>query len=222
MKAKIIGHRGAAGLAPENSLAGVKAALDYGVDAVEIDVRLSADRRVVLMHKRAFVPQAKLGTLKDILKDHKVATLDKVLETAGRRPVIVDIKDYGMAEKLIEVVARHKDANVSFASFFHEELRAIRRHKPDADIYMLDHFSPVDIISNALKLGASGIGLNKWLMNPLTYRLAKRHNLKLYLYTVNSRLLASVFAKLYPDAAICTDHPERFIKKKRRRLKPKR
>lgn len=217
MKTKIIGHRGAAGLAPENSLAGVRAALEYGVDAVEIDVRLSADRRLVLMHKRAFVPQQRLGTIKDIRREHKVTTLDKALDAANGSRVIVDVKDYGLAEKLVELVSRHKGAKVSYASFFHDELRAIRKLQPDAEIYMLDHFSPIDIISNALRLGADGVGLNKWLMNPLTYRLAKRHGLKLYVYTINSRFIARLFGWFYPEAAICTDHPERFNKRRRKK-----
>lgn len=46
----VIGHRGAAGLAPENTLAAVKKAVEIGVDAVELDVQLSADGRVVVYH----------------------------------------------------------------------------------------------------------------------------------------------------------------------------
>lgn len=46
----VIGHRGAAALAPENTLAALRAGLDAGADGVEIDVRLSADGVVVLMH----------------------------------------------------------------------------------------------------------------------------------------------------------------------------
>ena len=46
----VIGHRGAAGLAPENTLAAVKKAIDMGVHAVELDVQLSADGIVVVYH----------------------------------------------------------------------------------------------------------------------------------------------------------------------------
>jgi glycerophosphoryl diester phosphodiesterase len=47
---RVIGHRGIAGLAPENTLAGFRAARRHGVEWVEFDVRLTADRRCVLMH----------------------------------------------------------------------------------------------------------------------------------------------------------------------------
>ena len=52
MLPSIIGHRGAAGLAPENTLAGFRLARSLGVEWVEFDVRLTADRRCVVMHDR--------------------------------------------------------------------------------------------------------------------------------------------------------------------------
>lgn len=49
-EAEVIGHRGAARTAPENTVSGIKAGLRGGSDAVEVDVRLSADSELVLMH----------------------------------------------------------------------------------------------------------------------------------------------------------------------------
>lgn len=47
---QIIGHRGAAGLAPENTLSAFATALKFGVDAIELDVQLSADGQVMVFH----------------------------------------------------------------------------------------------------------------------------------------------------------------------------
>ena len=47
---KIIGHRGAAGLMPENTLSGFKKAIEIGVDAIELDVHLTSDNVVVVTH----------------------------------------------------------------------------------------------------------------------------------------------------------------------------
>ena len=52
MLPRVIGHRGAAMLAPENTLAGLRKAAELGCRWVEIDVRLTADDGLVLMHDR--------------------------------------------------------------------------------------------------------------------------------------------------------------------------
>jgi glycerophosphoryl diester phosphodiesterase len=53
----VIGHRGAAGLAPENTLAAISKALEIGVDAVELDVHLSKDGVVVVYHDFRLKPE---------------------------------------------------------------------------------------------------------------------------------------------------------------------
>src|SRR6266568_6727931 len=47
---KVIGHRGAAGLAPENTYAGFDLALEIGVDGIETDVQKTKDGKLVLFH----------------------------------------------------------------------------------------------------------------------------------------------------------------------------
>ena len=53
----VIGHRGAAGLAPENTLAAFKTAFDLGVDAVEMDVQLTRDGALVVYHDHTLKPE---------------------------------------------------------------------------------------------------------------------------------------------------------------------
>ncbi|MBW2252000.1 MAG: glycerophosphodiester phosphodiesterase [Deltaproteobacteria bacterium] len=53
----VVGHRGAAGLAPENTLSGFKRALDLGVDAIELDVLLTSDRKLVVHHDYRLKPE---------------------------------------------------------------------------------------------------------------------------------------------------------------------
>ena len=56
-KIDIIGHRGAAGLAPENTLSAFKSACEIGVDAVELDVLLTADNNIVVHHDYTLKPE---------------------------------------------------------------------------------------------------------------------------------------------------------------------
>lgn len=221
--AKIIGHRGAAGQALENSRSSLQTALDSGVAMVEFDTRRTADDKLVLMHDAdtSRVAEltvaardktlAELQTLRLNNGEH-ILSLDEALELVGTTPVIIELKDENSIDELLLVLARHPQARASIASFHHEELRLIRRSLPDIPIYVLEHWSPLDIVRNARRLHATGIGLNKWLLNPLTYYLAKRYHLELYVYVVNNPLLARFLQWLYPAVHWCTDQPTRFAK----------
>ncbi|MCP3873248.1 MAG: glycerophosphodiester phosphodiesterase, partial [Desulfobacteraceae bacterium] len=52
----VIGHRGAAGLLPENTLAGFKKAMDMGVDTIELDIHLTSDNEAVVYHDSRLNP----------------------------------------------------------------------------------------------------------------------------------------------------------------------
>ncbi len=220
---KIIGHRGAAGLALENSRASLLAAIEQGVDAIEFDVRLTADDHLVVIHDKETsrvatdkqtVRKLTLAQLRQVSLSNgeKVMTLDEALDVIGTTPVIIELKDKGSVDDLLLVLERHPDANPSVASYQHDELRNVRRVMPHVPTYVLEHYAPIAIINSARHMHATGIGLNKWLMNPLTYWLAKRYHLEIYLYTVNGTALAHVLHWLYPDVSLCTNRPERFTK----------
>ncbi|HSW99611.1 MAG TPA: glycerophosphodiester phosphodiesterase family protein [Patescibacteria group bacterium] len=217
----IIGHRGAAGLALENSTESIRAALKQDVDSIEFDVHRTKDNKLVVIHdkhtgrvahEKVLISEKTLDELRQLpLKNGQpLPTLDDMLKIIDTRPIIIDIKDGGSSGELLQALKRHPNANVSFASFDHNELRQLHERRPEIPIYVLEHFSPIDIIHSAIAIGARGIGLNKWLMNPFTYYLAQRYSLELYVYTLNNRMLGRLFKKLYPAVDICTDHPERF------------
>jgi len=219
---KIIGHRGAAGLALENSRSSLLAAIEQGVDMIEFDVRLTADDHLVVIHDKATgrvsedirtVREQTLTELHEfgLSNGEDLLTLDEALDVIGATPVIIELKDKQSVDELLLVLERHPNAQPSVASFDHDELRQVRRVLPKVPIYVLEHYGPIDIIHSAHNLHATGIGLNKWLMNPLTYQMAKHYKLEIYLYTVNGPVLARFLKLFYPDISLCTDRPERFI-----------
>lgn len=220
---KIIGHRGAAGLALENSSESLQNALKYRVDAIEFDVHLTKDGHVVVLHdddtgriagETVFVREKTLAELQalELKNGQHLPTLDDVLTLLAGSTVIIDIKDTGMAEALLHIVAKHPLVQPSFASFHFEELKALRRLAPDAKLYVLKHSRPLKIIFDAHKLNAS-VGINKWVLNPLTYWLLRRRRTELYVYTVNGRLSGQFIRAFYPAADICTDNPQLFTPK---------
>ncbi|MCU0594609.1 MAG: glycerophosphodiester phosphodiesterase, partial [Desulfobacterota bacterium] len=102
MKPLIIGHRGAAGLAPENTLAAFARACELGIDGIELDVLVSADGELVVHHDfrlkpeiartadGTWIPSASPPAVKDLtlaqLKTYDVGRLQSKTSYAGRYP----------------------------------------------------------------------------------------------------------------------------------------
>lgn len=225
---KIIGHRGAAGTELENTLASLQIAVDIGVYAVEFDVRLTKDNYLVVCHDadllriaddKRKVSELNLTELQKIplISGSNIPTLEQALEVMGVKPVFIELKVSGSTKKLLEVIEKFPDAKIQIASFKLNELAALRALSPNLKLYGLERTKPFDIIHFAKELDLDGVGLNYWLLNPLTYWLCKRAKLSIYVYTVNHWFQAAFLSKLYPDIAICTDYPERFVSHRRNR-----
>jgi glycerophosphoryl diester phosphodiesterase len=118
-----VGHKGAAALAPENTLASIAAALEQEVDLVEIDVVDAPEGSLVLAHSHdEIVPEA--------------TTLDDALAFfAARAPVGVgidlDLKWHGFEASVVEALRRHGLLDRALASsFFPRSLRRLRTLEP--------------------------------------------------------------------------------------------
>ena len=114
-----IGHRGAASLAPENTLASIDAALEVGVDLVELDVRLRLDGALVLAHDSHTLGEA--------------VTLDAGLErlAGSDAGVLLDLKCRGCEESVVAALGAHgllRRAVVS--SFWRRSLIQLRELEP--------------------------------------------------------------------------------------------
>jgi len=226
MKMKIIGHKGAASLAFENTLKSFQAAIDAGVDAVELDIRLTKDRQLVVIHDAdlsrvsADKREVKDLTLDEIQSvnlnsgDH-IPSLSEVMELIGDFPVVIDIKDIGSARLLINVLENFPNAQVSVASFKYHELSLIKALRPKMPAYVGSLTNPFDIVFIARAIEADGLNINFWLLNPFNYIMARRSSLNIVVYTVNNFFLGYFIHLLYPKAAICTNKPQLFIKQKK-------
>jgi glycerophosphoryl diester phosphodiesterase len=97
---ELIGHRGGAALGPENTIAAIEAGVAAGADGVEVDVRISADGAVVLMHDPDVARTTSGGgrvadlTL-EALRALRVPTLDEALAAVPTdRLLIVELKGH--------------------------------------------------------------------------------------------------------------------------------
>lgn len=111
-----IGHRGAKGYQPENTLESIKQALAFKVDGIEIDVHLSADGELMVIHDdtidrttngQGFVNQYTSAQLKKFTIDeiHKIPTLIEVLDTIKKKCFInIELKNSDTAKKTVELI----------------------------------------------------------------------------------------------------------------------
>lgn len=224
---KVIAHRGASSLELENTASSLKRALNIGVDAIEIDVRLTKDRHPVLCHDADFETMSskdikiKHTTLKQLraiplLDGSTVLTLNEALKLAGSTPLIIELKESGCARRVLNTIDHFPKASVTIASFKLGELTVVHDINPNIPVYGLNRTQPLDAIHLAQILGLSGVGLNYWILNPLTYLLARRAKLKMYVYTVNNAFIGKFIGWLYPQVLICTDKPHLFVKSRRK------
>jgi len=219
---KIIGHRGAAGLALENSLESILAGLQLPIDGIEFDIRRTKDGQLVVNHdrhtgrvakRRLYINETNLKDLQALkLKNNQhIQTLDETLALVGNKHTVLDVKDTGIAEELVRLLAKYPKADIKISSRRYGELEAIHALLPNLPFLAQSHVNPTEVIHAARSMHATGISISKWLLNPYTYHLAKRAGLEVCVYTVNHPWLMRLITLLYPDVVIYTDHPERFL-----------
>lgn len=194
-----IGHRGAAGHAPENTMAAIRKGIELGVDFVEIDVRCTADGILVALHD-ATVNRTTNGkgpidrlTLRDVKaldagNGERVPMLEEVLRVvSGQAGLMLELKVKGAAQKTVEVVqkAEFKDP-VIYASFLHEELGIIRSVDAEASLMALFGRLPQASVARAMKYSPSHVGLRH---DTVTRRLVEAfhdEDLLVFVYTTDT------------------------------------
>ena len=114
-----IGHRGAKGYEPENTLKSFQKAIDLHVDRIELDVHVSADNEIIVIHDETvdrvtdhtgYVKNFSLPKLKRFLIDKKyhIPTLSQVLNLINQRcEVNIEIKSYDATEKVVDLVEKY-------------------------------------------------------------------------------------------------------------------
>lgn len=226
---KIIGHRGAAGLALENTVESIEAAISAGVDAIEFDIRVTKDGKIVLSHDKHIgrvskhdhhISRYSLRKLRQLeLHNGKpIATLSEAIKAAGSTALVIEGKDSGWARPLAEFLkkqSKHPDCKV--ISFNHTELYNFSQLLPGVPVYALEKTSPFDAIRTARLLKFHGVNFNFWILSPMSYYLARRYKLEIIVYTVNSPFIARFLRVLYPHISITTNVPDKmqFLRSKR-------
>jgi glycerophosphoryl diester phosphodiesterase len=144
----VVAHRGDRAFAPENTISAFMQAADKGADAVEFDVKLSADGQVIVIHDQtvdrttdgtgnvAKMSLKELQGLKanvqfpDLFPKEEIPTLDKVFETVGKRLHLnIELTNYvtpgdDLVARVVDLIKKHRLENrILFSSFLASNLR---------------------------------------------------------------------------------------------------
>lgn len=222
----IVGHRGAAGIELENTLSSFKRAIDVGANAIEFDVHVTKDGYAVVCHdpdlervsgSKDFINSLTYEEVQKIAlhNGERIPRLREVLETAAEKnvPVIVEIKVNTHIEEIVQILNKFPKMNITIASFDHDVVKQCKRLRPDIPGFVAEDDHPFTAIKTALAIKADGIDLNYKKLTPVVYWRAKRAGLQLMVYTVNNPLVVRQMHLLYPDVWICTNYPNRYVRK---------
>lgn len=229
----VTAHRGASTVAPENTLAAFQAAIDAGADAIEFDVRLSADGAVVVFHDSDFrrvagdasaVIDTPLATMRGFdvgswfdpaFADQRVATLGETLAFIDRRALaLVELKpDAANADALLAAVldeverGGYRDA-VMLASLSPDLVRAARDAAPDMRLAL---FANAALPGTARRTDFDLLGLNHLQLDLRSVADARRRGYTLQAWTVNDPARMARYMDLGVDD-ISTDVPAEAVR----------
>jgi glycerophosphoryl diester phosphodiesterase len=111
-----IGHRGAKGYEPENTLISFEKAIEMEADGIELDVHLSLDGHLIVIHDETIdrttngtgaVNQLTLQEIKSIkINDkHEIPTLEEILDLVSQRCFVnIELKNQDTAEKVVQLI----------------------------------------------------------------------------------------------------------------------
>jgi len=215
---KIIGHRGARGLAPENTITSLLKALEYKVDMIEIDVRVSKDGVAILHHNGTLQDESsnKLQIDKynyEKLKDHKkdLATLDEALKAInGKVLLYIEVKGDVSIKSIVQTLKNYKHEFL-LTSKSQKTLLELHHALPNVPKIVTEPWSGLRAVHRAKQLGTKTLSMNQLFLWSGFIATMERSGYELYAYTLNDPQKAKRWAK-YGLSGLVTDFPDRFAK----------
>jgi glycerophosphoryl diester phosphodiesterase len=216
----IIAHRGFSGRYPENTVTAVRAALDLGVDFVEVDVHETRDGELIVFHDyrlrricgvRGKVRETTLSTIQRL--NPEVPTLAAVLRMCrGRARVLIEIKRADPHKVAALIEKRGMEREVIVFSLSIPRMKAFAEAAP--------HVVRFGLVARRLRsslsafhppLTVDGLGLSRRLVtSPRVVENIHRRGWKLFVWTVNRESEMAKLARWGVDGLI-TNHPDRAL-----------
>lgn len=213
----LIGHRGAKSLEPENTLLSVRRAMEIGVDAVEIDVRLTKDREVIVIHDET-VDRKTNGTGRvcdltlaeirglDAGKGERLPTLQEGIDvTRGKVELLIELKEAGTEETVAEHIRRNDIYESSYViSFWHDLVKKVKEMDSRIRTGVLLVGCPVDGCL-ARSAGADAFVMKYTFVNPQLVKTAHSEGFKVFIWNIDDRDLVKPYADMEVDGIASND-----------------
>jgi glycerophosphoryl diester phosphodiesterase len=225
-----IAHRGASGSFPENTLSAFRAAIDAGARMCELDVQLTRDGAVVVIHDEtvdrttdgtgavAGLTLAELRRLDAGAKfkggahrGERIPTLDEVFTaTAGRCGLNIELKAAGVERQVAEIVRTKRAIGDSMVSSFEwHMLDAVRAIGPEIRIGVLAEKNPLAMLEAAARMKAYAVNPRFDLATRELCDAAHARGFKVLVWTVDEHDAMRVLIDAGVDG-IMTNYPERL------------
>lgn len=224
-----IGHRGAPGHAPENTLLSFDLAIQLGAHMVELDVQRHPSGELLVFHdlrlERTTSGRGRFGAMSlaelrklDAGRGQEIPTLAEVLDLIDQRVAVnVELKSFAdgsalaVAQALRSYIADGWPEERFLVSSFHApELDQFRQAAPEIPVALLICGVPLDWAAAASELEAVALSISDEFVDPRLIADAHARSLRLYAYTVNEREDIERLRALGVDG-VFTDYPERAL-----------
>ncbi|GEL10833.1 glycerophosphoryl diester phosphodiesterase [Flavobacterium glycines] len=198
-----IGHRGARGYAAENTLSSFEKAIDLKVDGIELDVHLSADGELMVIHDETIdrttngkglvnsFTKAELQNF-SIEDNNKIPTLSSVFDLVDRRCFInIELKSFETAAKVVALIEKYirekhwKYTDFIVSSFDWDALEEVNFVNPEIPIAVLTETDLDKALAFAKIIQAKAINPDFQLLNIENTKKLQENGFEVYPWTVN-------------------------------------
>ena len=225
---KIFGHRGAAGLVLENTVASIRKALEWKVDGIEFDVRATKDGKPAIIHDETLerthkvkrkVSDLTMSQIRELTKEHRypVPNLSQVMRAIGKKvPANVELKERAAVAPALRTLNELVEAKlvepdkILITSFDHDAVALFREHTERYKLGLLTGKLPGEAYWKlARSLNVFSVNISKKVVNQQFVKRAHADGREVMVYTVNDPAEADKLASIGVNA-VFTDVPDKI------------
>lgn len=233
MKPIVYAHRGASGYAPENTIAAFKKAVELGAGGIELDVQITTDGHVVVIHDTTVdrtsdgtgnVKEMTLAQIRSLdagswfsseYAGEKIPTLEEVMEFLKDKDILLNIEikptpvyNHGVEEKVEELIRKYKMKDqIIISGFCHRNLEAIKAIDPELKTGLLYTALLSETGWYAYMVGAKAVHPNYNYLDEIVFKQCREYGIQINTWTVNKREDMEKLVKAGVDGII-TNYPD--------------